>query len=424
MRTGMLLLALATLGLSAAPALAENGPDPLAIRGELAYRARIALPPASVAVVELRDAAAPPEASAVAELRTALQGRQVPVPFELLIDRAVLAPDARYAIRGGILLDGRPIWASEPRGVDTAGNLVEVGTLELAEVQSSGFASTLRCGDLLVTVGFVGQQARLEVDGAVLDLDPVEAASGARFADGAEPPTSFWSKGDRAQLVLRGVEYPECEAEPVPPRVFRAGGNEPGWSLLVDAAGLELTTGYGERRRRADTVTLERVPGGRIYRAAAEGTAITAAVTDRVCVDTMTGVPRPAAVEVTVGDERLSGCGGEPAELLTGGEWQVTGIEGAAVLADAVPTIEFDAEGSVYAKGSCNRYRGGYKLTGESFTMGPFASTMMACPEPMMEQEQRFLAAMAKVAAFAMTPEGGLELKALDGTVLVAAARG
>ena len=56
--------------------------------------------------------------------------------------------------------------------------------------------------------------------------------------------------------------------------------------------------------------------------------------------------------------------------------------------------------------------------------MGPFASTMMACPEPMMEQEQRFLAAMAKVAAFAMTPEGGLELKALDGTVLVAAARG
>ena len=412
------------LGLLATAALAENAPDPVTVRGELAYRARIALPPEAIAVVELRDAAAPPEASAVAELRTALQGRQVPVPFELVVDRAALAPDARYALRGGILLDGRPVWASEPRGVDTAGSMVEVGTLELAQMQASGFASTLRCGDLLVTVGFVGQQARLEVDGAILDLDPVEAASGARFADRADPPTSFWSKGDRAQLVLRGVEYPECVAEREPPRVFRAGGNEPGWSLLVDTAGLELTTGYGEQRRRADTVTLERVPGGRIYRAQADGAAIVAAVTDRVCVDTMTGMPRPASVEVTVGEQRLSGCGGDPAELLTGPEWRVTGIAGGAVLADAVPTIAFDAAGSVYGKGSCNRYRGGYKLTGESFTMGPFASTMMACPEPMMDQEQRFLAAMAKIAAFAVTPEGGLELKAVDGTVLVTASRG
>ena len=202
----MVAMVAAALGLLATAALAENAPDPVTVRGELAYRARIALPPEAIAVVELRDAAAPPEASAVAELRTALQGRQVPVPFELVVDRAALAPDARYALRGGILLDGRPVWASEPRGVDTAGSMVEVGTLELAQMQASGFASTLRCGDLLVTVGYVGQQARLEVDGAILDLDPVEAASGARFADRADPPTSFWSKGDRAQLVLRGVE--------------------------------------------------------------------------------------------------------------------------------------------------------------------------------------------------------------------------
>ena len=424
MRMGILLVALAVLGLSAAPAMAESGPEPVTIRGQLAYRARIALPPTAVAVVELRDAAAPAEASSVAELRTALEGRQVPIPFDLVVDRAALAPEARYALRGGILLDGRPIWVSEPRGIDTALALTEVGILELAQVQASGFASTLRCGDLLVTVGFVGQQARLEVDGTVLDLDPVETASGAKFADRADPPTSFWSKGDRAQLVLRGVEYPECVAEPEPPRVFRASGNEPGWSLLVDGAGLELTTNYGEQRRRANSVTLERVPGGRIYRAQADGTAIVAAVTDRVCIDTMTGMPRPAVVEVTVGEQRLSGCGGDPAALLTGPEWRVTRVEGAEVLADAVPTIEFDAGGSVYGKGSCNRYRGGYQLTGEAFTMGPFASTMMACPEPMMDQEQRFLAAMAKVAAFAVTPEGALELKAVDGTVLVTASRG
>ena len=110
--------------------------------------------------------------------------------------------------------------------------------------------------------------------------------------------------------------------------MFRASGNEPGWSLLVDGAGLELTTNYGEQRRRANSVTLERVPGGRIYRAQADGTAIVAAVTDRVCIDTMTGMPRPAVVEVTVGEQRLSGCGGDPVALLTGPEWRVTRVEG------------------------------------------------------------------------------------------------
>ena len=69
----MRALAAVVLGLVATAAMAENAPDPVTIRGELTYRARIALPPAAIAVVELRDAAAPPEASAVAELRTALQ---------------------------------------------------------------------------------------------------------------------------------------------------------------------------------------------------------------------------------------------------------------------------------------------------------------------------------------------------------------
>jgi uncharacterized lipoprotein YbaY len=82
--------------------------QPLIIKGSLTYLARIALPPDSRAVVELRDAAAPEGTPAVAEQRIDLEGRQVPVPFQLSVDRAKLSSGKRYVVRGAIVsADGR-----------------------------------------------------------------------------------------------------------------------------------------------------------------------------------------------------------------------------------------------------------------------------------------------------------------------------
>ena len=205
-------------------------------------------------------------------------------------------------------------------------------------------------------------------------------------------------------------------AEPI----LRAGGNEPGWSVVIDAEGLELTTGYGERRLKAATYTVQTESGRRVYRAEAEGQSVVVSVAETICTDTMSGMQRPLTVEVQVGADRLAGCGGESASLLTGAEWAVLRIDGREVAAGSTPSLNFDAEGNVYGHGSCNRFRGGFKLTGESLTMGPFATTMMACPEPLMEQEQKFLELLAKTTGFAVGADGDLELRTDAGPTILA----
>jgi heat shock protein HslJ len=205
-------------------------------------------------------------------------------------------------------------------------------------------------------------------------------------------------------------------AEPV----LRASGNEPGWSAVVDAIGLELTTDYGERRLKAATYTVEAVAGRRVYRAEAEGLSLVVTAAETICTDTMSGMQRPLTVEVKVGEDTLTGCGGESASLLTGVEWAVERIDGQEAVTGSAPSVGFDAEGNVYGQGSCNRYRGGYQLTGESLTMGPFATTMMACPPPLMEQERRFLELLAKVTGFAVGADGSLELRTGAGPTIVA----
>jgi putative lipoprotein len=55
-------------------------------------------------------------------------------------------------------------------------------------------------------------------------------------------------------------------------------------------------------------------------------------------------------------------------------------------------TIEFkSAEGNFGGSGGCNNYFGGYEINkNELIIKSPIGSTMMACPEPIMEQEQEY----------------------------------
>jgi uncharacterized lipoprotein YbaY len=116
--------------------------SPLTITGSLTYRARLTLPPESSAVVELRDAAAPPGTPVVAEQRIDLKGRQIPIGFELVVDRAKLAVDKRYVVRGGILSRARPLWVSTNVAVDVSTPNLDVGALTLTQVRVNPVAHT------------------------------------------------------------------------------------------------------------------------------------------------------------------------------------------------------------------------------------------------------------------------------------------
>jgi putative lipoprotein len=73
------------------------------ITGSVLFRQRAALPPGSVVRVRLEDVSRQDVAAAiVAESLTVTRGEQVPIPFELEIDRSTLDPRAQYALRAAI----------------------------------------------------------------------------------------------------------------------------------------------------------------------------------------------------------------------------------------------------------------------------------------------------------------------------------
>jgi heat shock protein HslJ len=52
------------------------------------------------------------------------------------------------------------------------------------------------------------------------------------------------------------------------------------------------------------------------------------------------------------------------------------------------------------AEGSCNRFFGPAKISGDTVQLGRLGATRMACPKAMMNQETKYLDALQKVERF------------------------
>jgi membrane-bound inhibitor of C-type lysozyme len=66
------------------------------------------------------------------------------------------------------------------------------------------------CGDQKISFSHVGERAVLTTSSGSFDLRPVTTASGAKYQAVTDSTTSFWNKGDRGTLVIKGTSYPEC----------------------------------------------------------------------------------------------------------------------------------------------------------------------------------------------------------------------
>jgi heat shock protein HslJ/uncharacterized lipoprotein YbaY len=407
------LLALAgCAGGTSSPAATPTA-RPLTVKGALAYRARIALPPDSRAVVELRDVSRL-DGAVVSEQRVDLAGRQVPIPFELVVDRAKLDEAKRYAVRGAVFSGARPAWASDPVTIDTKGTVVDLGTLDMTPVRAGAFPTVFQCGDRRATVDFLRDSMRLTVGSDTFEMRQVIAASGARYEAVGDPTTSFWNKGRNATLVVKGRTYPECSEVGEATRKFTARGNEPGWRLDIDGDRMTLIMQNGAKHLATKTPAAHRTDAYTRYAGRIDGTDLTVTIVDRVCRDSMTGMPHPHVVEVVLGGARLAGCGGEPAALLQGGEWVVEEVAGKGIVDRSRATLNFDADGRVAGAASCNRYTAQYKLTGEGLSISKAAGTMMACAPALMQQEALFLDVLRNVSRFDIAPDGALVLHAND----------
>jgi heat shock protein HslJ len=90
---------------------------------------------------------------------------------------------------------------------------------------------------------------------------------------------------------------------------------------------------------------------------------------------------------------------------LAGVRWMATAIgDGHGGLTAVIEGTHVDAvfgdEDTVYGSTGCNRFSGPWSLIGEMLAVGPMATTRMACPGRIMDQEAAFLRALERVTGY------------------------
>ena len=105
---------------------------------------------------------------------------------------------------------------------------------------------------------------------------------------------------------------------------------------------------------------------------------------------------------------------------LEGTAWQLTdsvGPEGGTLsVPEAVAASATFTGGTIAGDAGCNRYTGTYTLDGDKMTISGVATTTMACPAIPSAVEKAYLAALDKVATYAVSGTK-LELKTAEGKV-------
>ena len=105
------------------------------------------------------------------------------------------------------------------------------------------------------------------------------------------------------------------------------------------------------------------------------------------------------------------------------GSWEVTGYDdgsGAVVspVSGSTLTAVFHPDGTIEGNAGCNAFSGPYTAIGTSMTIGPLATTRMACSSPALDtQEQQLLTALQSVATW--EADDGITLRDWGGATKV-----
>lgn len=92
---------------------------------------------------------------------------------------------------------------------------------------------------------------------------------------------------------------------------------------------------------------------------------------------------------------------------LTGTIWNLTSLNGQTLVPTTSITAEFGEDGVVSGSSGCNNYSAGYESDGSNITINtsPAASTMMACPEPIMVQESAYMQALGAATTYEVSAD-------------------
>jgi heat shock protein HslJ len=88
---------------------------------------------------------------------------------------------------------------------------------------------------------------------------------------------------------------------------------------------------------------------------------------------------------------------------LTGKVWVLSDLGGKPPVQDTAITIEFTTAGRFAGSAGCNSYNGSFTTSGNSITISPtIATTMMACAQPVMDQETAYINALGTAKSFSV----------------------
>lgn len=105
----------------------------------------------------------------------------------------------------------------------------------------------------------------------------------------------------------------------------------------------------------------------------------------------------------------ITACAGaeESEDSLVGTVWNLTSLNGESLVPTTSITAEFSEDGRVAGSSGCNNYAAAYEVDGSNitFNMTPTATTLMACPDPVMKQERGYLSALDAAATFEVSDD-------------------
>ena len=285
-----------------------------------------------------------------------------------------------------------PVVAAQNNGAASQVRITDV-------TDSSHPFETLHCARQPIQVRYIGQLAEVVIDNERRLLKRAMSASGARYVALGDDTTVFWGKGPFATVTWSGQQLPLCAPSGAIIPSYRASGNEPFWAVSYDGWRATLKR-PGEPDVVGDAEIAETTSNGQTL-VTSDGTqAWRLEVTDGLCIDSMSGMPRPQHTTLHYQSDSMHGCGGDPERLLQGVMWRIA-HSGEQPANDATAAhIRFFADNKVSGSTGCNRFVGNYALTGESLNFQNLGSTRMACSSELMAQEDALLEMLASVNRF------------------------
>lgn len=117
----------------------------------------------------------------------------------------------------------------------------------------------------------------------------------------------------------------------------------------------------------------------------------------------------------------LAACSGT-APVSLAGEWKLISYGSASAPTPADPNTEtsltLGTDGALNGNLGCNTFNGNYEVDGSNVTFSPIASTLMACTDPIMQQESTVFNVLTGTTTFKLDGNT-LTVTSADGNTIV-----